>query len=230
MTISGKIEASGFRGVLFDFHDTLAFADDTTAWVDQCGGALDERMRARVIGALPEVWSRAGERWPGSVWDLDPSEHRKAFIQVLRDDTGCPERLAAELYASMAEQWQLIPGVANLLSHLRSSGHRLGVVSNIAIDIRPTLETWGVLHLFDTVVLSFEAGAVKPDPGIFLIAAQNMGCEPRECLMVGDSPGIDGAANKVGMQALVVPSGDDGVWVASVGALCGLTSCGNRRP
>jgi len=86
---------------------------------------------------------------------------------------------------------------------------------------RPALDDLGILDLVDAVVLSFEVGMVKPDPRIFRFVADALGLDPAECLMIGDSPTVDGAAGRAGMSALVVPMGVDGPRLDAVGALCG---------
>jgi len=224
MTARAEDGPVGVRGILFDFYDTLVHRGSLAAWVADSGGgdvAADERER--VLAVLPDVWARAAARWPGSSWDLSPSEHRRAFTRVLREDGGCSPALARALYDSMPNQWQLAQGVAPLLTELCRNGLRIGIVSNIAIDIRPVLDQWGLLGQLDAVVLSFEVGMVKPDPAIFLLAAEAIGRHPAECLMVGDSPAIDGAASRVGMHSLIVPKGDAGPRLDAVAPLCGVT-------
>jgi FMN phosphatase YigB (HAD superfamily) len=55
-------------------------------------------------------------------------------------------------------------------------------------------------------VLSFEVGAIKPDPAIFETALTRLGVEPAHALMVGDSDEADGGARDVGCHfALVDP-------------------------
>jgi FMN phosphatase YigB (HAD superfamily) len=194
------------------------------AWVADGGGwdiAADERER--VLAVLPDAWARAAARWPGSFWDLSPAEHRRAFTWILQEDGGCSPALATSLYDSMPNQWQLAQGVAPLFTRLCRDGIRIGIVSNIAIDIRPVLDQWGLLGQLDAVVLSFEVGMVKPDPAIFLLAAAAIDRHPAECLMVGDSPAIDGAASRVGMRSLIVAKGDAGPRLDAVAPLCGLT-------
>lgn len=43
-------------------------------------------------------------------------------------------------------------------------------MSNIAFDVRPAFEAIGAAVDVDEFVLSFEVGAVKPDPAIFTAA------------------------------------------------------------
>ncbi len=113
------------------------------------------------------------------------------------------------------------PGVAPLFARLRHHQIRIGIVSNIAIDIRPVLTTWGLMDQLDALVLSFEVGLVKPDPAIFLLAAEAIDRHPTECLMVGDNPATDGAASRVGMPTLLVQKGDAGPRLDAVAPLCG---------
>ena len=49
------------------------------------------------------------------------------------------------------------------------------MVSNIAFDLRPAFEAIGVPTDVDEFVLSFEVGAVKPDPAIFETALSRLG-------------------------------------------------------
>ena len=58
--------------------------------------------------------------------------------------------------------------------------------------IRLSLELTGLLPRFDGRIFSaYEVGSWKPDPGLFLHAAEAMGVPPDECAVVEDSvPGV----------------------------------------
>ena len=75
---------------------------------------------------------------------------------------------------------------------------RTAVVSNIAFDFRPAFAAIGA-HA-DEFVLSFEVGAVKPDPRIFEIALERLGVDASEAVMVGDSEEADGGARGTGLR------------------------------
>lgn len=54
--------------------------------------------------------------------------------------------------------------------------------------IRLNLATTGLLHFFEGRIFScYDIGKWKPDPAIFLHAAQSMGFRPQDCLVVEDS-------------------------------------------
>ena len=67
-----------------------------------------------------------------------------------------------------------------------------------------TLEMLGILDLFDIIVTQDDVRRCKPDPEIFLLAAEKMNIAPEKCLVFEDSPlGIQ-AAKSAGMQAVFI--------------------------
>jgi HAD superfamily hydrolase (TIGR01509 family) len=63
----------------------------------------------------------------------------------------------------------------------------LGVISNFYGNVHRILEEAGLAALFTTVIDSGVVGVRKPDPAIFTLAVQQVGCTPTEALYVGDS-------------------------------------------
>lgn len=105
--------------------------------------------------------------------------------------------------------------VEGLLLALDTAGVRVGVVSDIHVDLRPVFashvlpdgRTWA--DLIQTWALSFELGFVKPVPEIFRAALDGLGLPASEVLMVGDRGAWDGAAVEVGMTTLLLPPLED---------------------
>ena len=59
--------------------------------------------------------------------------------------------------------------------------------------------------LFHVILTVSDTGQTKPDPSLYETIVSRLGCAMRECLMVGDNPGIDlDPARKLGMQTLLV--------------------------
>ena len=80
-----------------------------------------------------------------------------------------------------------LDGVGSVIEKLRGSGVRVAVVSNSDGSVRGSLQTAGLLDLFEFVIDSHEAGFSKPDPRIFHAALDRMGLEPSAAWYVGDS-------------------------------------------
>jgi putative hydrolase of the HAD superfamily len=82
------------------------------------------------------------------------------------------------------------------------AGVRTGLVSN-TWGAPPTLRRRQVDSLFDVVVRSDQVGMRKPDPEIYLLAAERLGLEPERCVFVDDlAQNVDGA-RAVGMEGIV---------------------------
>jgi HAD superfamily hydrolase (TIGR01509 family) len=103
----------------------------------------------------------------------------------------------------------LFAGATELLGGLRQRGFRTVIVSNV--QVRGALEYWrdfadlGIAHLVDGVVTSIDVGFRKPHPAFFEAAIQETGCEPAECVMIGNSEANDiQPAVELGMRTIRV--------------------------
>jgi putative hydrolase of the HAD superfamily len=78
----------------------------------------------------------------------------------------------------------------------------LGVISNFYGNVNILLEEAGIAPLLSTIVDSTRVGVSKPDPAIFRIALDKIGCAAQEAMYVGDSFEKDVAgARGAGMRA-----------------------------
>lgn len=190
------------KAVLFDFSGTLASLEQRDHWFT--GMDLDPAARAEVMHRMthPTVSVRH-ESWERR--DLDPEQHRRAYLHVLRE-AGLADEDAEALYARCIDptEWAVYPDTVAVLKHMRDNGIHTAVVSNIAWDIRDVLVPHGAEA--DEYVLSYEVGAAKPDLRIFEAALSRLGVDAGATLMVGDSEENDGAARELGCAfALVDP-------------------------
>jgi HAD superfamily hydrolase (TIGR01509 family) len=85
------------------------------------------------------------------------------------------------------------PEAKSALETLRRAGLKLGIISNVmspaCVDVN--LSRYGLLGYFETVVASSAYGRRKPDPRIFLHAAEKAGTPPERCAHVGDKTSRD---------------------------------------
>ncbi|MFF1794604.1 HAD family hydrolase [Kitasatospora sp. NPDC058263] len=103
------------------------------------------------------------------------------------------EALWEEHVAHEAARTHPIPGVPAALTALREAGWTIGVVTNGYTDVqRAKLARTGLLPAVDAVCVSQEAGARKPDPEIFRLAAARLGRTlTPDTWMVGNNPATD---------------------------------------
>jgi len=97
------------------------------------------------------------------------------------------------------------PGINETLTALRSSGLKLGILSNTFVHgcaLEKHMEQLGILDFFDVRLYSYQFPFRKPNVRIFKIAAERIGQPPQNILFVGDRIDKDIApALKNGMHA-----------------------------
>jgi HAD superfamily hydrolase (TIGR01509 family) len=197
------------HGVLIDFSGTLFRLEISETWLaGQNGAASAEHL----INALTAPAGPATHLPPdmASAWarrDLDPEIHQLVYTESLRQAGLTAPGAAEDGYRRMLDpaSWQVYPDVRAMLERLRDKSIPVGVVSNIAWDIRSSFDRFGLTELIKEFVLSFQEGSVKPDEKIFRIACDRLGVEPRHVLMIGDSREADGGAAALGCQVEIVP-------------------------
>ena len=100
----------------------------------------------------------------------------------------------------------LKPGVTELLDWLTERSIRLSVASSTHLKgTKEHLDESKILDRFEVVVGGDMVTKGKPNPDIFLKAAELLGLEPSECIVVEDSPAGIRAAVAAGMKAVLVP-------------------------
>lgn len=100
----------------------------------------------------------------------------------------------------------LMDGYTQFLTELHDAGSRVGLVSaSRRAWVELVLDRFDLWADYDTVVSSSDIdGPSKPDPTTYLVAAEEIGLEPRDCLVVEDSPhGIE-AATGAGMYCIAL--------------------------
>ena len=197
------------RGVLFDWGDTLFSPPDAASVIVAAAAERGVRVdpaQARTLwdqlwamGKTPEELAKGR--------DLSMVAHREVWTSLFeRADTAVPG-IASTLYERVMDPraWIPYPDTAPTLRALRSRGVKIGIVSNVPRDLRPIFSAHGLVDLVDAFTHSFEVGAEKPDPAIFLRACEALGTKPGETLMVGDHPVADAGAVVAGLRFHLLP-------------------------
>jgi len=176
------------EAVLFDWNNTLVqFTWDEELLVEGHRAALGrddpaftERYRELMLGGGPQ----------------------RPYAEVLRElGVDDPDAFIDAEHEVWRPAHQVLGSAQALLESLRGRGVKTGVVANSwpepARLLRADAEAFGLAGLLDVMVFSDEAGAVKPEPAIFLQALEQLGVEPANAMFVGDrlETDVQGAAN-----------------------------------
>lgn len=216
------------RAVLFDFARTLfRFADpaQTIRDVATAQGRPDIAADAEALAGLlndahlhPEVIA---------LWELgDLSEaghlaYRTGWIARVAELNPILDPLAVAM--AHPERWPAYADTAAVIAGVAERGVPIAVVSNIGWDIRQVFALHGLDRHVAAWTLSYEVGAVKPDPAIFKHALAALGVPARNALMVGDTPAADGGATAVGCRVLLLPGAEGTAsWLAPTDEVRGL--------
>jgi FMN phosphatase YigB (HAD superfamily) len=110
-------------------------------------------------------------------------------------------------YENFCEIWSSIFLPDTLISESMIEGigrnYRLVLLSNTnAIHFEMLRENYPVLRHFDSLVLSYEVGAMKPLPLIYQRAIEAAGCLPEECFFTDDMPAYVEGARAQGIDAV----------------------------
>jgi putative hydrolase of the HAD superfamily len=146
---------------------------------------------------------------------------RTLFCRGLGDDYECGRLTAMQLHRELELQLQspldrvrleqavgdifeLNADMPPLLDELRRRGFPLILLSNTnETHIRWVREHFDILDRLDHCVLSYEVGAMKPDPRIYAAAIAASGFDPGECFYTDDIPEYVEQGRVAGLQAEV---------------------------
>ena len=100
-----------------------------------------------------------------------------------------------------------LPGMPELLNRLAGEGFRLAVGSSGPREnVELMLARFGWVDRFRATVTKDDVGRGKPDPEVFLRAAEGMDLAPSACVVVEDAPAGIEAARRAGMRCLAISS------------------------
>jgi sugar-phosphatase len=127
----------------------------------------------------------------------------KSFAQV-EDD------VVARVIELIGENDTKMPGVKEILDFCKDNNLRIGLASNSSHNlIEVVLEKVGIKQYFDFISSAEDVEKGKPDPAVYLYAAQNLNVLPSHCIVFEDSVIGVTAAKRAGMTVVAIPDKDD---------------------
>ena len=97
------------------------------------------------------------------------------------------------------------PGALQLIKSLREHGFRIALASSAPIEnIRLITQGLGIDSYFHSIVAGRDVAEGKPSPQGFLLAAERLGVEPGDCVVIEDAIAGVAACKSGGMQCVAV--------------------------
>ena len=114
--------------------------------------------------------------------------------------------ISEEMIAHAEVEQLLMPHTLQTLDRLREKGYTMAVASSTNQDkTREHLEHAGLTEYFHAIVGGDMVEHGKPEPDIFLMAAQLCGASPERCVVVGDTPADVLAATAAKIPVILIP-------------------------
>lgn len=175
------------KGIIFDLDGVLLSTDELhyRAWkkiADKLGIPFDRKINDRLRGVSREAsFEIILEKYDGQLSKAEKedccnekNEYYKELLHTLDENTIAPE-------------------VRKTLAELRKMGYRLAVGSS-SKNTRTILERTNLTSAFDAISDGNNITRSKPDPEVFVKAAEYLFLRPEECFVVEDAEaGIDAA-------------------------------------
>jgi pyrophosphatase PpaX len=179
-----KLRLQNIKAVLFDLDGTLVDSSEAiikaVEKVLELKGLTCNRAKvARMIGLpLENIFGvLAPNLSEQEIWQL-VHEYRKYYM------------------AHHLENTTIHPSAQMVLRKLKAKGFKLGIITTKYREpVMDVLSHFGIAELFDVVVTGYEVIKHKPAPDIVLEAAKRLRVDPKQCVVVGDSP-LDVQAGK----------------------------------
>jgi HAD superfamily hydrolase (TIGR01509 family) len=175
-------------GVIFDCDGVLVDSEKlscgaTALTLDQFGVKTDLQEIQQFIGRANHEYLHYYEERDGITLDVD------RLSQAIEAN-----------YFRMAETLQPMPGIERLLQELTAAGVPIAVASSGATaKMRFSLEKTGLLGYLPLLCSATEVANGKPEPDLFLWAAERLQMAPEHCYVVEDSLYGVTAGNRAGM-------------------------------
>ena len=169
-----------YKGIIFDLDGVICHTDKYhyQAWkklADKLGIYFDEEINNRLRGvSRMESFEIILEKYDGEM-----TEEEKVRYASEKND------LYRELLKNMTTA-DLDPQVKETLDALRSRGLLLAIGSS-SRNAGFILERVGLTGYFDAVSDGNNISRSKPDPEVFLKAAEYLNLQPQDCLVVEDA-------------------------------------------
>ena len=169
-----------YKGIIFDLDGVICFTDKYhyLAWkrlADKLGIYFDETINNRLRGvsrmeSLEIILEKSTKKYSKEEKEDFAEQKNKMYVELLEDMT--PADLPKE--------------VKTTLDDLRKQGVLLAIGSSSKNAMR-ILKHLGLENYFDAISDGTNITKSKPDPEVFLKAAEYLQLEPQECLVVEDA-------------------------------------------
>ena len=188
----------GTRAVLWDLDGTLADSREQHwhSWLDALAREGVSITREQFLGTFGQRNDTILEGWLGA----------DAGAERIRRIGDAKEVRYRELVAR--DGIEPLPGAAEWIRSLHASGWRQAIASSAPrLNVEVMRRALGFEALIEVIVAAEDVSRGKPDPEVFLRAAERLDVPPARCVVVEDAASGIEAARRAGMPNIGVGPG-----------------------
>ena len=185
------------KGIIFDFDGLIIDTEmpGCNAWAElfnQYGFSFTIEDWKKAIGTGPSAY--------------DPGLHISELTNGRVDAVTVKEKTLIRT-RQLIETQPILPGVLEFIQSASSKNIPLAVASSSNREwVEGYLSKRHIREYFSVVCTSDDVTLVKPDPALYLLAAQNLNLQPSEIIVFEDSPSGIRAAKEAGMYCIAIPN------------------------
>lgn len=198
------------KAAVFDLGNTLIHTERTGPFCQRLKELGVERNGQEVQNAFDFSDRYFMKHYPGELGQ-DPKDFYMKYLDLMLAYLHILEVSKSELYQNIFAKspprsvWVPYEETLPFLTELRRRGVRVGLLTNWDLGARALLARLDLTRFFDSIVVSSEIQAEKPDQKGFLQSLNELGISAQEAIYVGDNYYDDViGANQVGMQAALL--------------------------
>ena len=191
--------APAIEAVIFDLDGVIVSTDEYhyLGWqrlADELGIPFDRHINERLRGvsrlqSLEIILEQAAQPYTAAE-KLELAERKNTYYRE---------------FLQQVSPKDILPGVLELLSELKTRKIKIAIGSS-SRNTPLILAQIGLSHTFDALADGNDITRSKPDPEVFLLAAERLGVSPSACLVVEDADAGVESALAAGMSVLGVGS------------------------
>lgn len=186
------------KALLFDLDGTVV--DSCSAIVDFLPGQFQEKFGIKVEENTVRKYFPNG--WKDAVKKMARDSGRELSVEEI-DEFVINGRKIKNKY-----KFDIFPGVREIMTEAKENNIPMALCSNNFIaDLEDIISENGLKQFFDLIVGDDMVEKSKPEPDMFLYAAEKFQIEPKDCVVFEDSSTGIKAAKAAGMPVIAVSTG-----------------------
>jgi beta-phosphoglucomutase len=148
------------------------------------------------------------EEFIGTFGMTNPDAIRAIFGAVPEADAlAIAKRKESEFRRLLRGRTRALPGALELVRALHQARHAQAVASSAPSEnVAAILDELGIAACFSAIACGDDVRRGKPDPEIFLVAAERLGKPPSQCVVLEDADVGVAGAKRAGMRVYAVTS------------------------